>query len=299
MILGVDVGYDNTKDSQRHIFKTAYTRKDPLVSDSNKITIDGIDHWFGIGNPNTDIDKIEHPINEICFLSCIAMCGTNEYSIITGLPIIQCKEKKEKFRDTIMSYNGREIIYKGRQINYRIKQVEICPQGAIVACSTNGSTEDRNLIDIGSYTINVASLKYVNGTPRIVKTDTWYSGILTLYKNVIDEVNRRFDTTLEHRDAEKILSKGLCVDGEKQDIEFLKPIIREYLEPILSQYKANYDYRTVPTLLFGGGANLLYNAFVKSIKGTLLLPDPQFANANSYFQYGVQKFDKYIVQNSR
>jgi plasmid segregation protein ParM len=250
-----------------------------------------LDHFFGVGNPTVDIDKIDAPINKIGILSSIAMCGSNEYYIVVGLPITQYKAKKERLRNMVMSYNGCDIIYNGRKINYHIRDVGVCPQG-IGALYTINSSSDRILFDIGSYTINVALIEYSNGNPKIIKSDTWYSGVLNLYQRVIEEINRKFDLTLKPSYAEKVLSTGeLSIDGSPCDLKFLKPIISDYLDPVFTQFKLKYDeYKTVPTTLIGGGAELLHGAFERTVKNCEIIEDSQFANALGYHRYGIDKF---------
>ena len=300
MVHAIDNGYHKTKDSQHRIFTSAFTYHDTMLSDSNKIIIDGKEYFFGSGNITADVDKIDHIINKVGTLASIAMCGSNEYYLVVGLPIIQFKEKKDKLRNMVMEYNGSEVVYKGCTVNFRIKDVLVCPQGIGALYTMKNVSDDRILFDIGSYTINVALVEFENGNPKIRKRDTWYNGVLGLYQNVIDEVNRQFDLTLEASYAEKILSTGvLLIDGNAMDLSILKPIISDYLEPIFTKFKLNYEeHKTTTTILIGGGANLLHAPFEKTIKNSMVIPDAQFANVMGYYNYGLQKFNRYNLQKS-
>lgn len=293
MIKAVDNGNTFTKDSDNNLFKSSFSYQDTTLTDNRKIIIDGKTHYFGIGTPNVDVDRTESKINEVCTLACIAMSGTNEYYLVVGLPIAQYKDKKDKLKDAVLNYNGHEIIYQGRIINYKIKDVEVCAQGLGAMYSMN-CQEDVILFDIGSYTINIILIEYENGVPKIKKYDTWYNGILTLHTKIMEEINRKYDLTLEPSDAQKILKNGLSVDGEEKDVSFLKPIIADYLEPIFTQFKLNYPYRTVNIALLGGGALLLQDTFERRFKNSFIIPNSQFANALGYYNYGLQKFSKYI-----
>lgn len=300
MVHAVDVGYLKTKDSQHRIFTSAFTYSDAMLSDANKVSIDGRVYYFGSGNTTADVDKIDNMITKVSILSSIAMSGSNEYSLVLGLPIIQYKEKKEKLRSMVMEYNKCEVVYNAHRVNFRIKDILVCPQGIGALYTLKNAKNDMILFDIGSYTINVALVEFEDGNPKIKKHDTWYDGVMMLYQNVIDEVNRRYDLTLDARYSEKILTNGeFLLDGVPLDLGFLKPIILEYLEPIFTKFKLKYEeYKAVPTVLIGGGANLLYSPFEKTIKNCMVVPDSQFANVMGYYNYGLQKFDKYNLQKS-
>lgn len=296
MIKGLDNGNTWTKDNEGRIFKSAFCYQDTTLTDNNKIIIDGTTYYFGIGNSTIDVDRTESKINEICTLANIAMTGTDEYYLVVATPIALYKDKKETLRNTVMNYNGHEIIYNDKIINYRIKEVEVCAQ-CLGAFYSMNCKEDLILFDIGSYTINVVLIEFENGKPKITKFDTWYNGILSLFTSIINEVNRRFDLSLEDRYAQRILKNGLSIEGEEKNLDFLKEIIIDYLEPILTKFKT-YPYKTVPIALLGGGAILLQNTFEKRFKNSFVIPNSQFANANGYYNYGLQKFSKYTnMQN--
>jgi hypothetical protein len=209
--------------------------------------------------------------------------------LVVGLPIGQWKEKKDKFAEEIMKYNLSEVIYMNHKLKPNIKEVTVFTQG--VFYNIGLSDGEYISLDIGSYTINAELIEIINGIPHIIKFDTWFDGILTLYRDVIAEVNRRFDLTLDVQYAEKILTNGLSINGQKEDISFLKYIIQGYLDNIFSKIKPNYpNYATILMVLCGGGSILLNNIINKFFPNTMLLPDSQFVNATSYYNFGLQKY---------
>jgi hypothetical protein len=289
VIKGLDHGYLFTKDNERRIFKSAFSYTDNSLSDKSKIIIDGITYYFGYGNTTADVDKTDNLLNKVCTLANLAQSKYDECCLVVGLPIIQYKEKKDKLVESIMKYNESEVIYMNHSFKPNIKDVTVFMQG--IPYGIGLSDGEYIGIDIGSYTINVSSIEIINGIPHIIKFDTWFDGILTLYRDIITEVNRRFDLTLELQYAEKILSKGLMINGQKEDISFLKLIIQGYLDNIFSKLKPNYpNYATTLMLLSGGGSILLNNIISKFYTNIMLLPDSQFVNATSYYNFGLQKY---------
>lgn len=120
----------------------------------------------------------------------------------------------------------------------------------------NNLSTNALIFDIGGRTVDIALIEMINNKPTLIKSDTWYKGMLVLYSTIIESINKKFQLTLETRYAEQILLNGLYLYGQKQDISFLQPIIQEYLDDIFTQIKLNYPYAITPTFLTGGGASL-------------------------------------------
>lgn len=297
IIKGLDNGYLYTKDNEMRLFKSAYSRTDMSLTDKSKIIINGDNYYFGKGNTTADADKSDNKVTEVSILANLAMTfvttGDNEYCIVGGLPIAQYKEHKGKFRDAIMRYNNSEVIYDNKLFKPHIREVDIFAQG--VGALFNIGLPDGEYIsfDVGSYTINVILIEIINGMPHIIKFDTWYDGILTLYSKIIFEVNRKFNVTLDIDYAEKIISRGrLVVNGENKNLDFIKLIMSDYLDNILTKFKPNYPYSTETIVFSGGGSNLLSDMF--RFDNSIILPDSQFANATGYYNFGIQKYGNLV-----
>lgn len=293
-IIGQDYGYSYFKDNNRNIFKASYSRTNNSLSDKYKITIDGDTYYIGSGIPTADTDKIDSTINKISTLYDLAIHNCNEHFLVVGLPVMQYLDKKDKFANIIMQYNKCEVEYQDKIFKPNIKDVTTFAQGVGAIYNTGLSDNQYISFDIGSYTINVILVEIVNACPQIIKYDTWFDGIMTLFNKVIAEVNKRYDLTLDIESAENIITKGLNVYGEKQNTDFLKPILRDYLENIFSKFRPNYPYATTPIILSGGGSNLLGGIFGNYFNNSLVLPDAQFANAIGYYKFGLQKYGRLL-----
>jgi len=296
-IKGLDNGYLYTKsisDNEHMIFKSAYSTLDKVISGTAYVNIDGKDYYIGAGKTITQVDKTDHEINKVCTLTNLALSGNNDYSLVVGLPIGQYKLQKDKFIKMIISYNNSEIIFKGSSMNINIKDVTVYPQGAGALYSMTQVNGDYILFDIGGLTIDVALIEMMFGSPSIQKYDTWYKGIVTQYSSIIEQVNMRYNLTLEPKYAEKILTNGLIIDGEKKDISFIQIILEKYLDDLFTDFRINYPSKTTTIYLCGGGASLLFDLFKKYFPQTILMQDCQFANATGFYRIGQQKYYKYI-----
>jgi plasmid segregation protein ParM len=226
------------------------------------------------------------------------MYGSGERYLVVGLPIGQYKTQKEKFKEIILNYNNSKIIYHNKQLDIKIKHVTVYPQGAAVIYALNRMYGEYIIFDVGAFTIDVALIEMANGSPTILKYDTWFKGISTLYSVIIDVVNNKYNITLEPQDAEQILvQEYLRVDGENVDISFVDDIINNYLEEIYCLFDKYYKSRTTDIYLCGGGAEIIYNKFKNNYKQTELVNDPQFANARGYYQIGLQKYYNSLVES--
>lgn len=293
MVKGQDHGYHFTKDNEMHIFKSAFTRTDTSLSEQNRITIDGINYYYGKGNTTANTDKIDSDINKVCTLANLSLSGSGEYFIVCGLPIEQYASQKDKFNQMLMSYNQCEVIFQGKLMNLQIKDVTVFAQGAGVLFGYDLPDGVYIILDVGSYTINIVQIELVNNQPHIIKFNTWYQGILTLYEKIVKETNRIYGTTLDIMDANRILSYGLSINGNKQDIKFINNIKQDYLDGILTKFKLAYpSYMITPILLCGGGGSLLHQMIEQEFNNAILLPDSQFANAIGYYKFGLQKYER-------
>lgn len=300
IIKGLDNGYLYTKDNDRNIIKSAYSRVDRTLSNKSKIIINGETFYYGKGVPTANVDKSDSLVTRVCSLSILAMTreqtGDDEFCLVVGLPISQYKGMKDKFAEEIMNYNNYEVTYNDFTFRPKIKDVSVFAQGAGVLFNTGVVDDEYIVFDVGSYTINVVLIELINGIPHIIKYDTWFDGILTLYEEIISETNRMFDLTLGVEYAEKIITKGeLYVRGDKVDLTYVKLIMKDYLERIFAKFKTNYPYATTNILFCGGGSILLNNILLNEFSNSLVIPDSQFANAIGYYNFGIQKYSKLLV----
>lgn len=298
-----DIGYLYVKsyslsDEEPMIFKSSYTTGEAVYDGTAHITIDGVSYYVGVQNGITVSmpDKTDNLMNKILYLTDLALTGSDDYFIVTGLPISQYQTQKEKLINAIMGYNKSEVVYHDVPMKINIQDVTVYPQGASALYAMNKTNGDFIIFDIGGRTICVAYIEMINGLPKILQKDTWFKGISTLHSRIIEAVNNRYSQTFEPSYAEKIIKKGfLRIDGEEKDISFIKMIYREYMDDIFHEFELNYPYcHATDIYLCGGGAILLENVFKKKFADVTLIDNSQFANALGLFKIGLQKYYKYF-----
>ena len=287
VIKGIDVGYQYTKDNNHRIFKSAYSLVDNSLSNSKQIIIDGVTYYVGSGIETTDADKTQSTINMVCTLYNMASASTvdSDYIISVGLPVGQYKAQREELKEAIYEYNSKVVHYKGHRFNYRIRNVTVSPQGVAAVYNIIELQGRYIIVDIGGGTIDTCLLEFTKFDSRISKHETYYKGIKTLYNAIITEVNNKYKLKLDMEYAETILNTGtLIVDGEREDLSFLKHIVQNYIDGIVEYLNINYPIRTTPIYLCGGGSILTFDALKRRLPHVLLMENSQFANANGYYK---------------
>lgn len=290
MIKAIDIGYTFTKDESKNKFKSAYTTIDSVVTGAHKLKVDNKTFYVGTGKETIDLDKCETEINRLCLLTDLALSQDDEFFIVTGLPINQYKEQKDKLKNFFLLQNNKEVSINDKiEKIIRINDILVYPQGVGALYSQN-IQGDIIIVDIGGRTLDVALIEMVDGKYQLQKSNTWYEGMLVLYSKVIEVINKKFELSLEPRYAEKFLLNGLELFGEKQDLTFTVPVVQEHFEKIFRELMLNYPSKTTPIYLCGGGAHLLYNAFQKRFPNVQLMQEGQFANVMGFYQIAQKEF---------
>lgn len=292
MIKGIDIGYSYTKDESENLFKSAYTTQNQVLNGGNQLEINGTTYYVGIGNGTVDLDKTETMLNKLCLLNCLAMSNSNEYFVVTGLPINQYATQKDKLRDYLLKERRYYLKLNGIQKSFTINDVIVFPQ-ATASIFTLGIQDDAIIVDIGSRTVDIAYMVWCGNRFKMEKFSTLHKGMFVLHSSLIQDVNKKFDLDLDTSQAERILKKGLTIYGETQDVSFLQTTLQNHFEPIFKELRLNYPIATTNIYLVGGGATMFCNAFKKRFQNVKLVKDGQFSNAKGFYQVGVANFQKY------
>lgn len=290
MILGIDVGYSDTKDNKGYKFKSAYSLNDRSIAGARLLTINGNDYYPGTGVMTSDVDKTSTDLNMVCTLYDIIKNNAKDVYLVVGLPIGQYSEQKDKLKESILSYNKCSVIYDNKPYTFRVHGVIVTRQGVASLYTLKELFGEYIVIDIGGLTIDTCLTEFGCNDSKLLQYDTWYKGIRTLYSTIIEAVNNKYNLKLDVSYAEKVLQTGLCIHGKAQELTFLKPILQEYIDILSEEIKLKYPTETVPIYLTGGGAELLYNAFRKRFADVHKINNPQFANAIGYYNMGYFKY---------
>jgi plasmid segregation protein ParM len=262
------------------MFKSAVSQEEAAVTGAIKSEINGKVYYVGTGIGTVDVNKANSELTRVLLLTDLALNGTQSYKIVTGLPIAQYKSQREQLKRSIMGWNHSTV--NGKQI--LIDDVTVFPQAAGALYSQN-IQDDCIIVDIGGRTVDIGLFEYANGKFTLAKSNSLYRGMKNLYSDIVKSVNERFELSLESNQGEKILRKGLLIDGEKQNISFLQPVINSYVEPVKQELLLNYPVRSTNVLLCGGGASTFKDPL--GIPSAVVLENSQFSNAVGFHKVGL------------
>lgn len=304
-IIGWDDGYNFNKTSEGII----YPSKLLTAEQSIELNTEDIDVLFnnkhyivGRGTYETDKIKFDKERSKVFMLTSLALSSSPDqiaFNVVTGLPMEQYKPHKDEMKDFLLRDKVNHISINGVERTIIVEDLMVYPQclGAYNSLDEDylESFQDMDiiLVDLGSRTYNVALLSLCeNGSRKVEKYNTIFSGTINLYSDLITSINSKFEIDLKIEDAQKILKRGLYIYGKKQSLSFTKEIIEKHTTEIFKTLDLNYPVITEQILLSGGGSYLFDSLFKQKYSHSEIIEDAQFANANGFKEVGCKKWLK-------
>lgn len=291
--IGVDFGCCNLKTSEGVIIPALVTKgNEYLITTGYQLEYDNELYIIGEGSYDTKLNKLSK--NNLLPMLCLglALSSKDEFvKIVSGLPINQYKNKKDELVSLLQENRILEFKLNGDSKKYYVSDVAVFPEG--VATYYSISYEERKalmnkdliILDIGGRTTDIALLKA--GRKRSVSKSTSLDvGMLNVYTDLINEINTKFTLGLNIEDAQNIISNGLEIDGEKQNISFIKDIVLNNISKIFKEINISYPARTSPLLVTGGGGAMFYKSIKKRYPTARLVENNILSNAIGYKRVG-------------
>ncbi|OOM17234.1 StbA protein [Clostridium saccharobutylicum] len=295
MILGIDVGYSNTKvngkDGTDIFLSTLEEGTNEVNKKAIKIEYKGKEYTIGeqTGDFSTDLNKIHDPIFEMCLYTAIArqMKDTVEdIYLVTGLPAEYFKSQKQELIDSL---EGKtiNIVLNDNPKRFTIKKVLVFPQsaGLFILNPNEFENNDNIIVDIGGVTVDVS----VFSDMILLKTGTYELGMLKLYGKIIQSIKSDYSISYDLLEAEKrILTKKIIKDGKKIDITTLiNKALKDHTQSIIRNIKNDFsEYNTYNRNFIGGGAYRLREYLPLEVQ-----EDDIYTNAKAFYKIGVEKFE--------
>lgn len=282
MILGIDIGNSNTKSSKGVIFESKVS-KVATLNNFNEMVWNGTKYFLGDGEFDTTYRKIDKTNYMELLLGSIALSTTERINdIVLGLPLSQYKADKETLKLNVMSNRDNFIEIDGVERHICINDIEVVPEGIF----TVDKDFEGVIVDIGGGTTDCCLLENINGKRKIQNPYSDPIGIQKLYSNYVKVINSRYGLDLVPNDADRILKKGLKIDGEQVETRFAINVFKDFTERLVSRLQREYSLRTYDIALVGGGAKVLFKPIKSRIKNCNLIDDYLFGNALAYEEYG-------------
>jgi plasmid segregation protein ParM len=234
--------------------------------------------------------------------------GILECSVVTGVPTSDYNELDVAKLIKVLE-GDHNIVIDGESHNVRVLEVHVMqqPLGTVYnemldlkGYMTNEAylSENITVVDIGGGTLIVDTLRALKHEAKL--SDQKYSGINTLYKDVVTNVStsKTEISKITAYEVEKIIrntedSKELLFRPNKNEViditDNIEQEIETYTEDVLYSIDSIVtDQSFIDQFLFtGGGSNIIDKDIIdKALKYVKYAEKPETANVEGYYKYG-------------
>ncbi len=286
-IIGVDVGYGNTKTS-RCCFSSGVKKlpgKPPLST--RVIESQGSFYAIGSGKMSVQKSKTEDECMRVLTMAGIAEelrkdgLTSAEVHLGVGVPLTRMGAEKQAFWDY---YNRSKVLsFKYEDISYAINlaSVDIFPQGyAGVVAFMKDFHRSALVIDIGSWTVDILPLSaYI---PDQTRCKSLPMGTITCMNDINEALRQRFG-----QDADETTIKDVMVYGTSDIpadyLSVIKTGLRGYVTSLMDQIRAlNFNPDLTQFVFIGGGAAIMKHFLPEADMKNCLIFDDVHINAKGY-----------------
>ncbi|WP_238886367.1 ParM/StbA family protein [Clostridium sp. YIM B02551] len=285
MILGIDIGNYATKTSNGINFQSKVSKVGNILGGDTELIIDGEKFFIGTGEFETEFNKSKKTnFLQLMYAAIALSTDDEENQVVTGLPIGQYKEYKDKLKCRIQENWYKELKVNGDKKTIYITDIEIMPESAIVA----DDDFEGIVLDPGGRSTDICLIRNINGKRKIINPVSIPQGTINLFSEVSKQINSKFGIDTKLEDSERIIKNGLKINGITKNMDFIIDIFKSYVDSIVNKLKIEYSLATEEVLVVGGGGELLFNAIKNRIPQSILKENPIFANAEAYGKVGVE-----------
>jgi plasmid segregation protein ParM len=261
-------------------------------------------------------NKAENNDNKIKFITSLALMTAEdqeyaEFDIITGLPVLEYKNQKDKLYNMIFNY-GRpfefEMHYGPKKVKktLKINNIKVISQGEgafydyILSHSGNIIPERAAevggtvmVVDPGYKTTDIVTME--NGRYIEPLSDQLNKGVNEVHKEILRLIMERLNIKRELKDLDDIVRSGKLFHN-RQEYNVSKiiadaamPFAEDIVENLYTI--SNGDLGSMQkVILTGGGAEIIFPYVQKLLEETIevsLMDNAEFCNASGYYKYGL------------
>lgn len=299
MIIGIDDGYNATKDSKGFTFDAGVTidnYESSITGNRNIIEFNGVRYLYGGEAPSMIPDKSINTDMLIHTLACIAEEAERKkypekFDVVLGMGMPLKYYANEEKRTAYINYFTKQYnhcIFKhnDRQYEINFSFVKCYPQAYAVYQVNKGKRKldetEYTIIDIGGNTVDCFGV--INGRIKPQSINTFEHGINHLV-DTIDSVLRP-DIRISKESIKKCIQGEKIIHGRAKDImDVCKKHTDKYVAELLAFFRAHYDLM-IPVIWIGGGYKFL--SFREEFKDSQLIFTmdnmifDEFANAAAF-----------------
>lgn len=338
-IVGSDLGYGQVKVTSGNVNIKFISAVGKPVSDFSRatpisgteellktlaVTVDGQKYYIGhnaiVNSRNGRLslrqNKAESEDNRIKFITSLGLLTsenqeTAEFDVVTGLPVLEFKNQKDKLYNMLYNY-GRPfefIMHYGNHAvkkSIKVRNIKVVSQGegAFYSYILNDNGQIINdkvskvsgqvmVVDPGYKTTDIVTME--NGRYIEPLSDQLNKGVSQVHQEILRLIMERLNVKKELKDIDDIVRTGKFFYNRKEyDMKtIIRDAVKPYAEDIVENLYtvSNDDLGGMQmVLLTGGGAELIYPYVREMLNDTvevIKIDDAEFSNAHGYYKYGL------------
>lgn len=286
IIIGVDIGYGNTKGSKTLIQSGVKKLASKPPIDTKTVEYNG--EYYAVGGSKLDIQKSKTENENTLILTMATIAEelkkigrtSADIRLGVGLPLTRMGAEKQDYLDYMLRSRRLNFKYEGKSYSVYIVSVDVFPQGyAGVVSKLNTFGTSAVVVDIGSWTIDILPL--TEGQPDLARCKSLPMGTITAMNDINEALRQKFG-----EEADEAFIKEVMINGESNiNRDYLRVIqegLYNYVKDIMNNLRSLKFNSTLTQFVFiGGGATIIKN-FLKEQESNITIVDDVFINAKGY-----------------
>ena len=265
IIIGIDHGYAVMKTAHCSFQAGVVAYEHRPFSMENVLELEGKYYVIGSGRQPLQKDKTKTENYYLLSLAAIAKelqargADANATVVLAvGLPLTNFGREMNNFRRYLMQADGPvSFFFEQKAYSITIQDVKVFPQGYSAVLMQPELLDEPSVIvaDIGGWTVDLMQID--NRMTNAATCRSLELGVIRCIDEIAEQVRRSLGYTMTASQIESALRGDL----ERLDIrvhDIVKMEAEKHVRKILSAIQeSGMDYRAMPTIFLGGGANLL------------------------------------------
>lgn len=286
IIMGVDIGYGNTKGSKTLIQSGVKKLASKPPIDTKTVEYNG--EYYAVGGSKLDIQKSKTENENTLILTMATIAEelkrlgktSADIRLGVGLPLTRMGAEKQDYLDYMLRSRRLNFKYEGKGYSVYLLSVDVFPQGyAGVVSKLNTFGTSAVVVDIGSWTIDILPL--TERQPDLARCKSLPMGTITAMSDINEALRQKFG-----EEADEAFIKEVMINGEsninKDYLRVIQEGLYNYVEDIMNNLRSLKFNSTLTQFVFiGGGASIIKN-FLKEQEANITVVDDVFINAKGY-----------------
>lgn len=286
IILGVDIGYGNTKS--RSVTVASGVKKLASKPPIDTKTVEYCGNYYSVGGAKFSIQKskVEDENTLVLTMAVIAeefkklSITTGSIRLGVGLPLTRMGAEKTGYMDYMLKDRRLNFKYEGKCYSVYLISVDVFPQGyAAVVNKLNTFSNSTVVIDIGSWTIDILPL--TDGQPDLSRCKSLPLGTITAMNDINESLRQQYGD-----EADEIILKEVMINGTSNiNADYLRTIqegLQQYTQDIMDNLRSLKFNLTLTQFVFIGGGATIIKHFLKDRPENLYIIEDVNINAKGY-----------------